>query len=183
MIDNHYKISIYISVHREIINWDLLSWCCDVHPLNANMIGWCVYSLGVNSLKTFSLLLSATFLKHLSFHCCAHFLRMKRRADVETDRATVSAGLCHNKRLKELSLLVLGQLWSNNWKLGALINPQLMGCAKCYRESYHTGDGSWGFLGSCPGRDSYLASICITACPHLNDGDWKDHFSPQQAQK
>lgn len=52
------------------------------------------------------------------------------------DQTSLSAVLC-NKSLNKLLFLVLGQLWSNNWKFRALINPQLMGYAKCYRLISH----------------------------------------------
>lgn len=86
------------------------------------------------------------------------------------NRGTLSAASANNKSLNGPSLLVLGQRWANHWKLGALINPQLMVCAKCYSVSYHTRDRTSGFLGWCPGREGCLASICITVCPHSTDG-------------
>ena len=78
---------------------------------------------------------------------------------------SLSAASRSNKRLNQLSLLVLGQLWSNNCKLGALINPQLMGCGKCYRDSYHVGDETWGFLGSRPAGDAVRPPFASLRAP------------------
>lgn len=91
----------------------------------------------------------------------------KRDSQVDLKAAwrSLSVALCDNKSRNELSLLVLGQLWANNWKLGASINPLLMVGGTGYRDSYHTRNRTWGSLGLCPGRGGLFGTDLHHSAP------------------